>query len=79
MQWRKWPEISERHEKNRPAFTERFVFFRNDPFSPSRPAPDNNEREISNYIRQVTNDKRKVATNIMSFSVSFLFNSLSVQ
>ena len=36
MQWRKWPEISERHEQNRPAFIERFVF-RNDPFSPSHP------------------------------------------
>ena len=26
VKWRKWPEISERHEENRPAFTERFVF-----------------------------------------------------
>ena len=26
VKWRKWPEISERHEQNRPAFTERIVF-----------------------------------------------------
>ena len=36
-EWRKWPEISEHHDKNRPAFTERFVFFGTIRFH--RPAP----------------------------------------
>ena len=67
MKWRKWPEISERHKTNRPAFTERFVF-RNDPFSPSRPAPDTREYIVCNSVIRTLLDHAcsRLWLNVMS-------------